>query len=179
MDEEVTFSGRFFLFVPIWSKPFVGKICILTTYDIFCMYIYGMRNGKMTLNLKIEDRKGVILGLVVSFILFWTGILSPLYTDNFLVWVFCLVPFYGYVFLFDELSDNKMTSKVVSFSPIVVFLFSVLMIIFLMFFDESEFKRNVLLIMNVVNSITSISTFFVLRINNIFEGCHTSYYTTE
>lgn len=143
MDEEVTFSGRFFLFVPIWSKPFVGKICILTTYDIFCMYIYGMRNGKMTLNIKIEDRKGVVLGLVVPFILFWTGILSPLYTDNFLVWVFSLVPFYGYVFGY--------LSEKTSYAPLASaynFIFSLCVCVFCWFsFDVA----NAVLVMSIVN----------------------------
>lgn len=97
----------------------------------------------MTLNLKIDDRKGVILGLVVPFILFWTGILSPLYTDNFLVWVFSLVPFYVYVFGY--------LSEKTSYAPLASaynFIFSLCVCVFCWFaFDVV----NVVLVMSIVN----------------------------
>ena len=49
--------------------------------------------GKTSLNRKI-----FALCAVIPFVLFWVGILSPLWTDNFVVYVFALLPYYLYTF---------------------------------------------------------------------------------
>lgn len=68
----------------------------------------GMRNGKKTYNVKGMDLNDFILGCVIPFILFWGGILTPVVTDSLLVWIFCLVPFYGFVIV----SDNVLRGRV-------------------------------------------------------------------
>ena len=40
------------------------------------------------------DKKTVVLVCLVSFVLFWVGILSPIVTDNFFVYIGALIPFY-------------------------------------------------------------------------------------
>lgn len=54
-------------------------------------------------------RKIYVLCAVIPFILFWTGITSPLWTDNFIVYVFALVPYYAYAFyLSNDWIDDKL-----------------------------------------------------------------------
>lgn len=47
-------------------------------------------------------RKIYVLCAVIPFILFWTGITSPLWTDNFIVYVFALAPYYLYIILLNN-----------------------------------------------------------------------------
>lgn len=47
-------------------------------------------------------RKIYVLCAVIPFILFWIGILSPLWTDNFIVYVFALAPYYLYIILLNN-----------------------------------------------------------------------------
>jgi len=60
------------------------------------------------------------LGYLIPFILFWTGLLTPFFTDKFFVWMISLVPFYTYSFILaavhsdDEESDTVVTPAVLS-----------------------------------------------------------------
>ena len=45
-----------------------------------------------------SKRKISVLCAIIPFILFWAGILSPVWTDNFIVYVFALAPYYFYSF---------------------------------------------------------------------------------
>ena len=56
-----------------------------------------------------STRKIYILCTVIPFILFWTGITSPLWTDNFIVYVFALAPYYLYTFyVSNDWIDDKL-----------------------------------------------------------------------
>jgi hypothetical protein len=55
-----------------------------------------------------STRKIYVLCTVIPFLLFWGGILSPLWTDNFIVYVFALAPYYLYIIL---LSNDWIESK--------------------------------------------------------------------
>lgn len=62
-----------------------------------------------------STRKIYVLCTVIPFLLFWGGILSPLWTANFIVYVFALAPYYFYTFyLSNDWIDGKslfMTSE--------------------------------------------------------------------
>lgn len=46
----------------------------------------------------VSKRKIFTLCAVIPFVLFLTGILAPVWTDNFIVYVFALLPYYLYTF---------------------------------------------------------------------------------
>lgn len=47
-------------------------------------------------------RKIYVLCTVIPFVLFWAGITSPLWTDNFIVYIFALAPYYLYIILLNN-----------------------------------------------------------------------------
>lgn len=79
-------------------------------------------------------RKIYVLCAVIPFILFWTGITSPLWTDNFIVYAFALAPYYLYTFyISNDWIDGKLymtneglnASKIWRNSVIVCSVFSI------------------------------------------------------
>lgn len=54
-------------------------------------------------------RKIYVLCSVIPFVLFWAGITSPLWTDNFVAYVFALAPYYLYTFyISNDWIDGKL-----------------------------------------------------------------------
>lgn len=49
-----------------------------------------------------SKRKIVFVCVVVSVLLFLCGVLSPVWTDNFGVYLFCLLPFYAYTYTIES-----------------------------------------------------------------------------
>lgn len=47
-------------------------------------------------------RKIYVLCAVIPFVLFWAGVTSPLWTDNFIVYFFALAPYYLYIILLNN-----------------------------------------------------------------------------
>jgi len=90
-----------------------------------------------------------ILGLVVPFILFWGGMLLPLFTDDIIYICLALVPFYVWCFVFMNVGKTD-TNIVVSFlfSFISCFLLSIIVLV-IRFSDVSqpfEMTGNMILI---------------------------------
>ena len=40
----------------------------------------------------------IILAFIIPFILFWGGMLAPVFTDSIYLWCLSLIPFYAYLF---------------------------------------------------------------------------------
>ena len=104
-------------------------------------------------------RKIYILCTVIPFLLFWGGITSPLWTDNFIVYAFALAPYYFYTFyLSHDWIDGKslymtnvglVTSKVWCISVVVCSVCS-LASMFLLFvlWNTFFFKPCLMLVLN-------------------------------
>ena len=80
---------------------------IFFVFDMFFVYIIDVGRLKMkTVNdmnvdvvgKAVSKRKIFTLCAVIPFVLFLTGILAPVWTDNFIVYVFALLPYYLYTF---------------------------------------------------------------------------------
>jgi hypothetical protein len=104
-------------------------------------------------------RKICVLCTIIPFILFWGGILSPLWTDNFIVYVFALAPYYFYTFyLSHDWIDGKslyMTnagltaSKVWCVSVVICSVCSLAsMFLFFPLWDTFFFKPCLMLVLN-------------------------------
>ena len=70
------------------------------------MYIIGMRYGKNIEKLEMTPTE-ILVGVVIPFVLFWGGMLSPVFSDSVIVWILSLAPFYGYVFVSAFASSKK------------------------------------------------------------------------
>lgn len=49
----------------------------------------------------------VLVGVVVPFLLFWGGMLTPIVSDSVLIWILGLFPFYGFITLDIIFGKNK------------------------------------------------------------------------
>lgn len=102
-----------------------------------------MRNGKKTCVRKMTSRE-ILLGLIIPFILFWGGILTPVVTDSLLVWIFCLVPFYGFVVIFNNIFKDVVREDTFTNSVLLCGLTSFFLTTMLFAFPiENEVYRNV------------------------------------
>ncbi|SHK68406.1 hypothetical protein [Fibrobacter sp. UWB12] len=54
-----------------------------------------------------SKRNIAILCVVIPFLLFLTGISSPFWTDNYILYVFCLLPFYTYMVIIKFLVNSE------------------------------------------------------------------------
>ena len=41
---------------------------------------------------------GRVIGLIIPFILFWCGMLTPIFWDSVIVWILGMLPFYGFIY---------------------------------------------------------------------------------
>lgn len=49
----------------------------------------------------------IILAFIIPFILFWGGMLAPVFTDSLYLWCLSLIPFYAYLFFGFMFSKEK------------------------------------------------------------------------
>ncbi len=127
----------------------------------------NMRNGKKTSKVKKIEPKEIVLGLVIPFFLFWGGILTPIITDSLIVWILCLVPFYGFVIISDNVLRGKIDRSTFVFSIFLSFLSSVFLVVLLLLFPfENEAYRTICR-MGFMNIIPSIFFMVMGGIDNI------------
>ena len=128
------------------------------------MYIIGMKYGNNIEKLEMTPT-GLLFGVVIPFILFWGGMLSPFYTGDILVWIFSLVPFYGYM-LVCEFIPEKTKEQVVGIPSVLNVVTSLLLLgIFFFIPEENGMLRNVCK-MGVVNVLPSIAILFFVSTEN-------------
>ncbi len=125
-----------------------------------------MRNGKKTCVRKMTSRE-ILLGLIIPFILFWGGILTPVVTDSLLVWIFCLVPFYGFVVISDNVLRGTVDRSTFVGSIFMGLMSSVLLAVMLFVApSENEVYRTICR-MGVLNVIPSFLFMLFGGIDNI------------
>ena len=99
-------TGRFFIF-RAKKLTFVQATSDSQILSVELVYIKGMKNvlniGSMESKIDNErtlpsKRTVLIHCAVIPFILFWTGISSPIWTDNFIVYALALAPYYFHSF---------------------------------------------------------------------------------
>lgn len=130
-----------------------------------------------TLTGEAIDKKTVYEVCLISFILFWIGILSPIVTDNILIYVGALIPFYIFylmLYIYQNRADcgfEKMKSLIVA-SGTSAFISSVTSLLgVISFFDiwgipnEFMFASRIML---AVNFIPSIILFFSCAFDKAF-----------
>ena len=57
----------------------------------------GMENEKDIFKKLTPNEK--VIGLVVPFVLFWCGMLTPIFSDSVWVWILGVFPFYGFTMI--------------------------------------------------------------------------------
>ena len=128
----------------------------------------GMRflDGTEKLDMTTTD---VMVGVVVPFILFWGGIMSPFYTSDMLVWIFSLVPFYVYLFVCSFV--KKETEERIVFVPSVLNIMTSVLLLGSFFFVPEGFDvlKNTCK-MGVVNVLPSILFSVLISIDCTVKG---------
>ena len=141
------------------------------------MYFIGMRYGNDIEKLEMT-LTGLLFGVIVPFILFWGGILSPFYTGDILVWIFSLVPFYGYMFVCG-FTPEKTKEQVVGIPSVLNVVTSLLLLVVFFFIPEENGMLRNICKMGVVNILPSITILFFVStenfINNTSEGSFIPY----
>lgn len=111
----------------------------------------------------------VLVGVIIPFVLFWGGMLSPLYTGDILVWICSLVPFYGYLFVC-EFATEKTKEQVVGVPSVLNVVTSVLLLgVFFFIPEENGMIRNVCK-MGIVNILPSITILFFVSTENFINN---------
>lgn len=100
------------------------------------MYIIGMRYGKNIEKLDLTPTE-ILVGVVIPFVLFWGGMLSPFYTSDIFVWTFSLVPFYGYLTVCSFM--KKETEERIVLVPSILNMATSVLLLVLFFFVPGEF----------------------------------------
>lgn len=114
--------------------------------------------------------RDVSLGFVVPFVLFICGIITPFVTEDILVWIFSLIPFYGYIFTVSLTSRGLLTRNVLS----VMLLTTILGFIVLgmsIFFGNFNGNLGISFGMMKINSFISIPVGVVMWFSHRFENC--------
>lgn len=127
------------------------------------MYIIGMRYGKNIEKLEMTPTE-ILVGVVVPFVLFWGGILSPFYTSDILVWIFSLVPFYGYMFVCGFTSE-KTEERIVGVPSVLNVVTSLLLLCVFFFLPEEYGMLRNTCKMGILNILPSISILFLVSMD--------------
>ena len=103
-------------------------------------------------------RKIYVLCAVIPFVLFWAGITSPLWTDNFIVYFFALAPYYLYIILLNNdwidgriLFDTQIGILISKIWVLNIFLMAVSSLFLAQFWTYTESIFFGVILMNVVN----------------------------
>lgn len=108
-------------------------------------------------------KRNTSLGLVVPFVLYFGGVLTPFVIDDVLVWFFSLVPFYVYLFL--------MPSRNVVGVSILTTLFGFVLFVISCVFGELDGSLGISIRMMEINSFISIPIVAVLCFTHRMENC--------
>lgn len=139
-------------------------------YDSLRMYIIGMENEKDILKNLTPNEK--MIGLVVPFVLFWCGMLTPIFSDSVLVWILGVFPFYGFI-VFNIVFGKNHADLFLTSSVISVFT-SVISTVLLFFIPEwIETLKNVCIV-GLINVAPSLLFLFICATNSFVEsvkGC--------
>ena len=99
-------------------------------------------------------------GHFIPFFLFWGGILTPVFTNNILIWIISLIPFYGFILIccasYKDKTDEPTFGAAILSAALLNFLTSVILVIVLFFFLPEGFDgletSCILALLNVIPS---------------------------
>ena len=84
----------------------INFLLIVLSFDNWRIYIDGMKDEINMIKKSLTPREKVI-GIVVPFIIFWCGMLTPVFSNSILVWILGIFPFYGFIVFFIIFKENK------------------------------------------------------------------------
>lgn len=112
----------------------------------------------------------VSLGLVVPLVLFVGGVLTPFFTDDILVWMMSLVPFYVFLFVVITFFRGCVSRNVLGVSTLTTFLGFLLFVVSILFGRFNGSLGSSVGIMEI-NSFVSIPVVVVLSFTNRMGNC--------
>ena len=75
-------------------------------------------------------------GMIIPFFLFCIVVLTPIVTDNALIWAISLIPFYGFVFFSCIILDGKIDEKAFAAAAFLNVITSILLLVLLFFLPD-------------------------------------------
>ena len=118
-------------------------------FDILKLYIVAMDQENIKLEIVVcniqsekdceKDHysfKELKYGMIIPFFLFWIGILTPIVTDNALIWAISLIPFYGFVFFSSIILDGKIDETAFAAAALLNVITSILLLVLLFFLPD-------------------------------------------
>ena len=132
------------------------------------MYIIDMRYGNNIKKIDMTPTE-ILVGIVIPFILFWGGILSPVFSDILFVWVLSLIPFYGFVFLC-VFAMGKKSANVMILSSLMNLLTSVILAFFLFLIPQDWIVFGNMCRVSLVNLVPAFIGVFFCATNGFVES---------
>ena len=114
----------------------------------------------------------VLVGVVVPFLLFWGGMLTPIVSDSVLIWILGLFPFYGFITLDIIFGKNK--ADLFLKTSVMSVLSSVLLGLLLFFLPENIAIFKNICSVCLINIVPSLAFLFIFATNSFVEsikGC--------
>jgi hypothetical protein len=114
----------------------------------------------------------VLVGVVVPFLLFWGGMLTPIVSDSVLIWILGLFPFYGFITLDIIFGKNK--ADLFLKTSVMSVLSSVLLGLLLFFLPENIAIFKNICSVGLINIVPSLAFLFICATNSFVEsikGC--------
>lgn len=108
-----------------------------------------------------KDNRESLLGYTIPFFLFWGGILTPFITDEFLVLLCSLIPFYTFVLAGKTVFKNKVDDQLFAMSLFLGTASSVLLFILSFVIPENWEMVQTCCTMGTVNIIPSAMFLFI------------------
>ena len=103
----------------------------------------------------------IILAFIIPFILFWGGMLAPVFTDSIYLWCLSLIPFYAYLFFGFMFSIEK-KSGIWGIKDLLSFLTSILLTVLIFIVPQNwETVLNICRL-GLLNLIVSFFFLFIL-----------------
>lgn len=111
----------------------------------------------------------VLVGVIIPFVLFWGGMLTPVFSDSVLVWIVGLFPFYGFMFV-GQLSSSGNYIEIFARGSVMNVFTSVLLIVLLFLIPENWTGVGSVCRLAVLNIGPSLLLLFVSMAYRFYEG---------
>lgn len=116
---------------------------------------------------------GRVIGLIIPFILFWCGMLTPIFGDSVIVWILGMLPFYGFIYCGILFVGGKYPESFVISSIMNVFTSILLLVLLFLVPEEFTLVKNICRV-GVLNIVPSLLFLFISATNSFVEsikGC--------
>ena len=110
----------------------------------------------------------ILVGVVVPFILFWGGALTPVFTDSVFVWILGLFPFYGFIVV--DIIFGKNSADFFLRTSVMSVFSSILLAVLLFFLPENVVVLKKICIVGLINIVPSLAFLFICATNSFVES---------